>query len=83
MSDLWWTWALFGMEIVGVGGSLLVGRGRWWGWLVIAGHSVPWFVYSISHGKPGFVAMSLLWWTAHGYNGWRWWSRRRSLGALG
>jgi hypothetical protein len=72
MSDATWTWLLFSMEFIGVSGMLLVGRRLWWGWLVVLVHSIPWFVYAVTHRKPGFVAMSFLWWTVHAYNAWRW-----------
>jgi hypothetical protein len=72
MSDATWTWILFGMEIIGVSGMLIVGRKLWWGWAVVLLHSIPWFVYSISHDKPGFIAMSLMWWVTHAYNMMKW-----------
>jgi hypothetical protein len=72
MSDATWTWILFGMEIVGVLGMLMVGRKLWWGWAIVLLHSIPWFIYSISHDKPGFIAMSLMWWVTHAYNMMKW-----------
>jgi hypothetical protein len=77
MSDSTWTWALFGMEFVGVIGMVFVGRRHWWGWLVVLGHSVPWFVYALTHDKPGFVAMTLMWWTMNAYNARRWYREAR------
>jgi len=81
MSDTTWTWLLFSMEIVGVFGMLCVGRLRWWGWVIVMLHSVPWFFYSITRDKPGFIAMSLLWWISHAYNALRW-RRQRQQEAL-
>jgi len=72
MSDATWTWVLFAMEIVGVTGMLIVGKKIWWGWLIVLLHSIPWFVYSISHNKPGFIAMSLMWWVTHTHNMVKW-----------
>jgi hypothetical protein len=72
MGDTGWTWFLFVMEIVGVCGMFAVGRLHWWGWLIVLLHSVPWFVYSIGHDKPGFIAMSLMWWITHAYNMMKW-----------
>lgn len=72
MGDTGWTWFLFGMEIVGVCGMFAVGRLHWWGWLIVLLHSVPWFVYSISTNKPGFIAMSAMWWITHAYNMMKW-----------
>ena len=72
MSDATWTWILFAMEIVGVLGMLIVGRKLWWGWTIVLLHSIPWFIYSISHDKPGFIAMSLMWWVTHAYNMMKW-----------
>jgi len=65
------------MELVGVTGGLIAGRRVWWGWLVILVHSVPWFIYSILRGKPGFIAMSGLWWTINAYNARRWYKETR------
>ncbi len=72
MSEPIWTWVLFAMEILGVTGMLFVGRMKWWGWAIVLAHSIPWFIYSISHNKPGFVAMSLMWWCTNFYNMQKW-----------
>lgn len=72
MSDAAWTWLLFVMEIVGVTGMFVVGKKIWWGWLIVLLHSIPWFIYSIGHDKPGFIAMSLMWWVTHFYNMVKW-----------
>ena len=72
MTDTAWTWLLFGMELIGVSGMLLVGRRFWWAWLIVLAHSIPWFVYSIAHNKPGFIAMSLMWWTMNAINALKW-----------
>ena len=72
MNDATWTWILFAMEIIGVAGMLVVGKKIWWGWLIVLLHSIPWFIYSISHNKPGFIAMSAMWWISHAYNMTKW-----------
>lgn len=72
MTDSTWTWLLFAMELVGVTGLLAVGRHHWWGWAILLAHSIPWLAYSIGHHKPGFVAMTALWWTTHLHNAIRW-----------
>jgi hypothetical protein len=72
MNDATWTWVLFSMEIVGVTGMLVVGKKIWWGWMIVLLHSIPWFIYSISHDKPGFIAMSVMWWISHAYNMTKW-----------
>jgi hypothetical protein len=72
MSDATWTWLLFIMEIVGVSGMIFIGRHHWWGWLIVLLHSIPWFIYSITHDKPGFIAMSAMWWTVNAYNMVKW-----------
>jgi hypothetical protein len=72
MNDATWTWLLFAMEIIGVAGMFVVGKKIWWGWAIVLAHSLPWFVYSISHDKPGFIAMSLMWWVTHFYNMVKW-----------
>jgi hypothetical protein len=77
MSDTTWTWILFVMEIIGVSGMVFIGRHYWWGWLIVLLHSIPWFIYSISHNKPGFIAMSAMWWTVNAYNMIKWNRRMR------
>ena len=63
-----WTWVLFFFEIFGITGTFFIGKKYWWGWLIILLHSIPWFIYSIIYGKPGFIAMSLMWWAMNYYN---------------
>lgn len=72
MSESTWTWLLFCMEIIGVTGMWFVGKKIWWGWLIIIVHTIPWFIYAVSHNKPGFIAMSLMWWAVHWRNMIRW-----------
>jgi hypothetical protein len=67
-----WTWALFGFELIGVTGMWFVGRKYWWGWLIVLLHSVPWAVYSVIYEKPGFIAMSVMWWTVNATNMIKW-----------
>lgn len=75
-----WTWILFAFEIVGVTGTWIVGQRRlWWGWLIILVHSIPWVVYSIVYNKPGFIAMSGLWWSVNLANALKWRSEKKSL----
>lgn len=77
MSDATWTWLLFIMEVVGVTGMFIVGKKIWWGWAIVLVHSVPWFIYSISHDKPGFIAMSTMWWITNAYNMNKWRKEKR------
>jgi len=72
MTETTWTWLLFAMEIVGVTGMWFIGKMIWWGWAIVIVHTVPWFIYAVSHGKPGFIAMSLMWWAVHWRNLLRW-----------
>ena len=72
MNDAAWTWVLFAMEIVGVTGMFVVGKKIWWGWAIVLVHSIPWFIYSIGHDKPGFIAMACMWWVTHFYNMMKW-----------
>jgi hypothetical protein len=76
VSDAAWTWALFACELVGVTGMWFVGKKMWWGWAIVLVHSIPWFIYSVTHDKPGFLAMSGLWWTVNLVNMIKW--RRES-----
>jgi len=71
-----WTWVLFVFEIVGVAGMYVVGRRKWWGWAIVLTHSIPWFIYSLVYSKPGFVAMSFMWWIVNFTNMKRWYKER-------
>jgi len=72
MSEVMWTWLLFLMELVGIGGNYLVGNKRWQGHLVLALHSFPWVVYSLLFEKPGFIAMWILWQSVYWRNLFKW-----------
>lgn len=73
-----WPWVLFGFEIVGVVGNWVIGqRQLWWGWAIVLVHSIPWVVYSVIYGKPGFIAMAGLWWTVNALNLRKWWRDQR------
>lgn len=78
MTETQWTWLLFVMEVIGVAGMIVVGRKLWWGWLVVLLHSIPWFMYSLAYGKPGFIAMSGMWWLVNATNMVRWWREARN-----
>lgn len=72
-------WAvLLAFEAVGLWGQWMVGSGRWWGWLVVLGHSLPWFITNLLWGSPVAAAMAPLWWTVNGYNCLRWFRLDRS-----
>ncbi len=72
MTEQAWTWLLFGMELVGVAGSFIVGNSKWYGHLIVALHSYPWLAYAIIFNKPGFMAMWLLWQVVHLRNMFKW-----------
>ncbi len=57
MNEQMWTWLLFATGLVGFGGSAIVGNKKWYGHLILALHSYPFFVYSIVFDKPGFIAI--------------------------
>jgi hypothetical protein len=76
-AEVTWTWVLFCFEIMGITGTFFVGRKQWWGWLIVLLHSIPWFVYSYFYSKPGFIAMSFMWWTMNFYNMVRWRAQSR------
>lgn len=67
-----WTWVLFFFELIGITGMWFVGRKFWWGWLIVLLHSIPWVIYSVIYGKPGFIAMSVMWWTVNAVNMTKW-----------
>lgn len=67
-----WTWVLFVFEITGITGMWFVGKKIWWGWGIVLIHSIPWFIYSLIYGKPGFIAMSFMWWTINFINMQKW-----------
>jgi hypothetical protein len=72
MSESAWTWTLFAFELIGITGMWFVGKKVWWGWAIVLTHSVPWFIYSIVYDKPGFIAMSFMWWTVNFTNMVKW-----------
>lgn len=76
MNETQWTWILFVAELYGLTGMYLVGKKQWYGWLIVLTHSIPWFIYSIAYGKPGFIAMSLMWWTMYMINMIKWWREK-------
>lgn len=78
MSEHAWTWLLLGMEVIGVTGMYFVGQRKWWGWFIVLIHSFPWAIYSVLYDKPGFIAMTMLWWTMNFRNMRKW--RREQLG---
>jgi hypothetical protein len=67
-----WTWVLFAFEVIGIGGMLIVGKKIWWGWAIVLSHSIPWFIYSLIYDKPGFIAMSFMWWIVNAINMLKW-----------
>jgi hypothetical protein len=71
-AEVIWTWVLFSFEVIGITGMWFVGQRFWWGWLIVLLHSVPWAVYSVIYGKPGFIAMSIMWWTVNAVNMMKW-----------
>lgn len=78
MTDTTWTWLLFAMETIGIAGMIAIGRHHWWGWAIVLTHSIPWAIYSLTHNKPGFLAMTLLWWTTHLWNTTRWYKQHKN-----
>jgi len=72
-------WAiLLVFEAIGLVGQWIVGSGKWWGWLIVLGHSIPWFVMNLMFGSPVAALMAPLWWTVNGLNCLRWWRVRYS-----
>lgn len=78
MSEQSWWLVLFVFEIVGLSGQLVIGRGRWWGWLVVLVHSIPWFVVALAYGNFGAACMPPLWWAVNGFNMFKWLKAERS-----
>lgn len=79
MNETYWTWTLFAAEIYGVTGMWLVGKKLWYGWAIVLTQSIPWFIYSISYNKPGFIAMNILWWTIYSINLTRWRKEQKNM----
>jgi hypothetical protein len=71
----WWL-VLVVFELVGLFGQFQIGRGRWWGWAVVIGHSIPWFVVACMYGPVGAVLMPPLWWLVNGFNMRKWYRSR-------
>ena len=67
-----WTWVLFAFEVIGISGMWIVGKKVWWGWAIVLSHSIPWFIYSLIYDKPGFIAMSFMWWIVNATNMLKW-----------
>lgn len=67
-----WTWVLFTFEVIGITGMWIVGKKIWWGWAIVLTHSIPWFIYSLAYDKPGFIAMSFMWWIVNATNMIKW-----------
>jgi hypothetical protein len=72
MSEQVWTWLLFVFELVGITGMWVIGKKIWWGWAIVLVHSFPWFIYSVIYDKPGFIVMSLMWWSVNFLNMMKW-----------
>lgn len=77
MTESDWWWVLLAFEIVGITGQWIIGSGRWWGWLIVLGHSIPWVIVAVTFERWGAAAMAPLWWTVNGINAYRW--HRRPL----
>jgi hypothetical protein len=75
-----WVWAiLLAFEAVGLFGQWVIGTGRWWGWMIVLLHSVPWFVSHLVFGSYVAAMMAPLWWSVNGYNMMRWKRKRHRL----
>lgn len=59
-------------EAVGLWGQWMIGSGYWWGWAVVLGHSIPWFVTNLLWGSPVAALMAPLWWSVNLSNLIRW-----------
>lgn len=66
-------WAiLLCFEAIGLWGQYVIGKGKWWGWAVVLGHSIPWFLSHLYFGSYVAALMAPLWWSVNGYNMYRW-----------
>lgn len=72
MTESDWWWVLLAFEAIGVTGQWIVGSGRWWGWLIVLGHSIPWVIVAVTFDRWGAAAMAPLWWTVNSVNAYRW-----------
>ena len=65
MSEQVMTWGLLSVELLAMGGLWVVGKRRWWGWLLVLVSSLAWAGYGLAQGTYAFVVMSGLWAAMH------------------
>ena len=71
-----WTWVLFGFELMGDHWDVV----HWPQTLVgIGNRALP--IYSVIYDKPGFIAMSFMWWSMNFFNMVKWRKEERSTAA--
>ena len=69
MTEQLWSWVL---SAVGVTGLLVVGRRKWWGWVVAFTNECLWVGYALATRQYGFIFGALAYGSVHLHNAWRW-----------
>lgn len=64
-----WSWLLEG---IGLLGATLIGRKYWFGWLLLLGNAVLWFIYGLVSKEYGFCVASIPYAAIYSRNAYRW-----------
>lgn len=60
------------LSIVGVTGMLVIGAGRWWGWVIALANECLWLGFAIVTQQYGFIIGAAIYGTVNAYNAMRW-----------
>ena len=69
MTEQLWSWLL---SAIGVTGLLMVGRRRWWGWLIAFTNEVLWIGYALVTRQYGFIFGAAAYMSVHIHNAKKW-----------
>jgi nicotinamide riboside transporter PnuC len=70
----YWSWALEG---IGLLGAFVVGRKRWWGWVILLVNTVLWGVYATESHQYGFMVASFFYAPLYARNLIKWLKEKR------
>jgi hypothetical protein len=60
------------LSVIGVAGMLVIGAGRWWGWLIALANECLWLVFAVLTKQYGFIIGAAVYGTVNTYNALRW-----------
>jgi len=69
-----WSWVL---SVVGLFGTLITGRKKWWGWAVLSFYNILWIVFAIVSKQYGFLLASAVYQVIYANNLRNWYRERR------